>query len=82
MGYFNPRSFSDPGEYVSVTPSDSTIHSNIRALYVGATAGNLAVDFGNGTVTIPVDAYTLHPMLGVQKVLSTGTTATPIFKVI
>ena len=63
---------------LGVTPSNSTILPGIRALYVGG-AGDVAVTFNDGTaLTLTgVLAGTLLP-IQVQKVMSTGTTATNI----
>jgi hypothetical protein len=63
---------------VAVTPSDSTILPNIRALFVGG-AGNVAVTFNDGSaVTLTgVLAGSLLP-IQVQKVMLTNTTATNI----
>lgn len=66
----------------AVTPSDVTVLVGARALYVGG-AGNLTVEMLNpesaaATVTFSgVPAGTLLP-ISVERVLSTGTTATLI----
>lgn len=63
---------------VAVTPSDSTVLALTRGLYVGG-AGAVAVRMANGTTGTfsAVSAGTLLPFQ-VDKVLSTGTTATLI----
>lgn len=62
----------------SVTPSDSATIGRTRALYIGG-AGDVAVRFSNGATathaSVPAGS-TL--MVEVDKVLSTGTTATNI----
>jgi hypothetical protein len=63
---------------VAVTPSDSTVLTTTRAIFVGG-AGNLAVVMasGNSLTLTGVTAGSLLPMR-VTKVKSTGTTATNI----
>ncbi|MGA0398230.1 MAG: spike base protein, RCAP_Rcc01079 family [Ilumatobacteraceae bacterium] len=64
---------------VAVTPNDSTdLTDTSRALYVGA-AGDVKVDmYGSGTVTfVGVTAGSVLPVR-VDRVYSTGTTATSI----
>lgn len=62
---------------VAVTPSDSTVIPTTRGLYIGVT-GNVAVRMANGDlITIPNVAVGQLPRQ-VDKVLSTGTTATSI----
>ena len=63
---------------VAVTPSDATVLSNTRALYIG-TAGNLAVTMNDGVSATfsNVIGGTILPVQ-VTKVLSTGTTASNI----
>jgi hypothetical protein len=70
---------SAPGVFVPITPSDviDLTSKNFRGIYVGG-AGNLAVDFGAGSFVVPVFAGSSLPMLGVKRVLATGTTATSI----
>jgi hypothetical protein len=76
--------FSDhrnPGpavDFAAVTPSDSTVLSGVRALYVGVT-GNLAVrPVGGSAVTfVAVPAGMILP-IAVDRVMSTNTTATSI----
>jgi hypothetical protein len=59
----------------AITPSDATIIPITRAVYVGVT-GNIAVRHGDGTlVTYSNVAVGVFP-IQVDKVLSTGTTAT------
>lgn len=62
---------------VSVTPNDSTVLVTTRSLFVGV-SGNLAVQMADGeTITfanVPVGIFPIQ----VDKVLSTGTTATNI----
>jgi hypothetical protein len=70
---------SDPvTDGVAVTPSDSTVLTTTRAVFVGG-AGNLAVVMasGNSLTLTGVTAGTVLP-LRVTKVKSTGTTATNI----
>jgi hypothetical protein len=63
---------------VAVTPSDSTVLTTTRAIFVGG-AGNLAVILSSGTTLVltGVTAGTLLP-LRCTKVKSTSTTATNI----
>lgn len=67
-----------PQDYVPITPSD-TAQVNFRGIYVGGTAGNVAVQMNGGaTRTIPVIAN--QELRGqISKVLATGTTATTLF---
>lgn len=59
----------------AITPSDSAIIPVTRGVYVGV-SGNVAVRMADGTlVTFPAAAIGEHPWQ-VDKVLSTGTTAT------
>jgi hypothetical protein len=70
---------SDPvTDGVAVTPSDSTVLTTTRAVFVGG-AGNLAVVMasGNSLTLTGVTAGSVLP-LRVTKVKSTGTTATNI----
>jgi ethanolamine utilization microcompartment shell protein EutS len=63
---------------ITVTPSDTTVLSSVRALYVGG-AGDVAVTMQDGsTGTLP--NATAGSILPVQciKVMATGTTATNI----
>jgi len=63
---------------VSITPSDSTVLSGIRGLYVGG-AGNVAVtmaDGSTGTYTAVAAGTTLAT--APTKVMATNTTATNI----
>jgi hypothetical protein len=65
---------------VAVTASDSTIIPTCRALYIGVT-GAVAVRMANGDlVTFSAVAVGILP-IQVNKVLSTGTTATTILAV-
>mgnify|MGYP003624471444 CR=1 FL=1 len=70
---------SDPAvSAVAVTPSDSTVLDDPRALYIGV-AGDVTVEVGaGGTVVL----FTAHPVgympVQVTKVMATGTTATGI----
>jgi hypothetical protein len=63
---------------VAVTPSDSTVLTTTRALWVGG-AGNLSVVMKNGT-TLTLNSVPAGSMLSlrVTKVRSTSTTATNI----
>lgn len=63
---------------VAVTPSDSTVLTTTRAVFVGG-AGNLSVVMSSGTTLVltGVTAGTLLP-IRVTKVKSTNTTATNI----
>ena len=65
----------------AVTPSDSTVISPTRALYVGAT-GDVKVDMADGTTVTYANlaAGIIHP-LSVTRVYSTDTTATSIIAV-
>jgi hypothetical protein len=63
----------------AVTPSDSTVLTAVRALWVGG-AGNVAVVFRNTATAVTlvgVPAGTLLPT-SVVKVMSTNTTASSI----
>lgn len=61
----------------AVTASDATIIPTTRALYIGVT-GNIAVRMANGDLptfaNVPVGVFPIQ----VDKVLSTGTTASSI----
>lgn len=63
---------------IDITPSDATVLSFVRGLYIGGT-GDVAVTMkGGGSVTYEaVPAGTFMP-IHVTKVLATGTTATAI----
>jgi hypothetical protein len=69
---------SDPAKFGgAVTPSDSTVLTPTRALYVG-TAGNVSVLMMNGvTVTFSNVQAGILP-IQVTQVLATGTTASNI----
>lgn len=62
----------------SITASDTTrldkAYTGLRAVWIG-TAGNLAVDCGQGAVTIPNVPVGILPIPGLQKVMATNTTA-------
>lgn len=63
----------------AVTPSDTTVLSPTRGLFIGG-AGNVTVDFADGTTGVLLTAIsvgTIHPV-SVVKVKATGTTATAI----
>ena len=67
------------GNAAAVTPSDTTVLTSVRALYVGG-AGDLSLVFpGNPTAVVftAVPAGTLLPVQA-HLVRSTGTTATAI----
>lgn len=64
----------------AITPSDSTVYSPaLRGVWVGG-AGNLAIEFSDGTsgIFVGVPAGYLLPVREVVKVKATGTTATDI----
>lgn len=63
----------------AVTPSDSTVLADVRALYVGG-AGNVAVIFKGGTSAVTLTGVTAGSILPIRvtKVMSTNTTATSI----
>ena len=64
----------------AITPSDNTVIPVTRAIYVGVT-GNVAVRHADGTlVTYTAAAVGEHPWQ-VDKVLSTGTTATTMIAI-
>jgi hypothetical protein len=67
---------------ISVTPSDSTVLSSVRGLYVGGT-GDVAVVMEDGSTPIykAVPIGTILP-IKCSKVKSTGTTATLIVALI
>lgn len=69
---------SDPASgLVSITPSDTADIPGIRALWVGG-AGNIAIDAGNGAVTlVGVAAGSLLPIQA-KRVMATNTTADDI----
>jgi hypothetical protein len=58
----------------TITKSDSTVLPLTAAVYVGV-AGDLAVQYRDGTQDIIRNAYAGYHPLQVVKVLSTGTTA-------
>ena len=69
---------SDPAVFAAtVTPSDSTVLTPTRGLYVG-TSGNIAVQMSDGSnvtfVSVPQGILPVR----VVKVLATGTTASNI----
>lgn len=71
-----------PGiDAVAITKSDGTVIAETRGIYVGG-AGDVAVRMisGNSATFVGVPAGTLLP-LRVDKVLSTGTTATSMVAV-
>lgn len=62
----------------AVTPSDATILSGVRALYVGG-AGDVAVTFNDGSTATFVGVVSGFILpVQVSRVMSTGTTATNI----
>lgn len=63
----------------AVTPSDSTVLTRVRALYVGG-AGNVAVTFPGNPTAVTFVGVMAGAVLPVQaeKVMSTNTTATSI----
>lgn len=72
---------ADAPAYVGadVTPSDSTVLTKTRALYVG-TGGNVAVVFATGSTAVTlknVNDGSILP-IGVTKVMLTNTTASDI----
>lgn len=62
----------------SWTPSNTALigdtYTGVRGIWVG-TAGNLALDFGAGSVVFTNVPVGLFPCPGVKKILSTGTAA-------
>jgi hypothetical protein len=70
---------SDAGPWKVLTPSSSPQPRGIRGIYATG-AGNLAVDFGEGVVTIPIAAGQFLPMGGINLV-TTATTATGLFAI-
>lgn len=77
-GAYRDANATVPGHgAVAVTPSDSTVLPVTRALYVGTT-GNVAVMMADDmTITFSTVPVGILP-IQVQKVLSTGTTASNI----
>ena len=71
------RDVSSSYDAVAVTASDATVIPACRALYVGVT-GNIAVRMASGNAAtfanVPVGVFPVQ----VDKVLSTGTTASSI----
>jgi hypothetical protein len=61
----------------AVSTNDTTVIPTTRALYIGTT-GNVAVRIGGSNVTLPTVPVGVLPVQ-VDKVLSTGTTASNIF---
>lgn len=67
-----------------VTPNDSAdLAESPKALLIGGTAGNIAIDAVNGATNmiIPVVAGQLFDAVRVRRVRATGTTATPIYAI-
>lgn len=64
---------------VAVTPSDTTLLAPTRGLYIGG-AGNVTVDFADGTTGILFTAPPVGTLLPISviRVKATGTTATAI----
>ena len=69
---------SDPAKFgQAVTPSDSTVLTPTRALYVGVTGDVTALMMNGETITFKAAAVGILP-IQVTKVLATGTTAANI----
>jgi hypothetical protein len=63
---------------VTITPSDSTVFAQTKALYLGA-SGNVAVTMADGTTaTFTALAAGVFHLLSVKQIKATGTTATGI----
>jgi len=74
--FARPPSATAPAyDWAAITANDTTIHHNLRAIYVG-TSGNLAVVSSEGSTetfsSVPVGILAIAPEI----VKSTGTTAT------
>jgi hypothetical protein len=70
-----------PSDYVPVTPNDSSdLAVRAGGLYIGGTAGNIVVRTGLGGTTSRTIAVAANSFIPGEftRVLSTGTTATPI----
>jgi hypothetical protein len=78
MGQHRTAASTAPAAHaVAVTPNDSTTFPVTRALYIGTT-GNVAVRMASG-VTITFTAVPVGVLpIQVDRVLSTGTTASTI----
>ena len=69
---------SNAARAVAVTPNDTTVIQTTRALWVGV-AGNVAVRMAGDGLTITFTGAPIGVLpVQVDKVLSTGTTATTI----
>jgi hypothetical protein len=64
---------------VAITPNDTTLVAPTRGLYIGG-AGNITVDFADGTSGILLTAPVVGAIIPVSviRVKATGTTATAI----
>lgn len=64
---------------VAVTPSNTTLIAPTRGLYIGG-AGNVTVDFADGTTDVLFTAPPVGTLLSISviRVKATGTTATAI----
>lgn len=71
---------TDPaGRLAAVTPSDSTVLSGVRALWIGG-AGNVAIRAGGMTAAVTLVGATAGQIIPIRAnvVMSTNTTATNI----
>jgi hypothetical protein len=68
---------SGTDNFAAVTPSDSTVLTGVRGIYVGGT-GDLTVVGGDGATTVTFKAVPVGTVLNISpsKVKATGTTAT------
>lgn len=68
------------GGAVAVTASDVTVYDPpLRGIVLGG-SGLVALVFADAsTMTMTLATGVLHPITGISKVMSTGTTATPIY---
>lgn len=68
------------GGAVAVTPSDVTEYDPpLRGLFVNGFGAVALVFYDGTTFTGSVNSNTFHPIAGIKKVMSTGTTATGIY---
>lgn len=76
----NSNSGPVTGGAVAVTPSDSTVYDPpLRGLYING-SGTVAIVFADATTFSGTLATgIIHPIAGIGKVMSTGTTATGIY---
>lgn len=71
------RDISSAYDAAAVTPDDNTVIPTVRGLFIG-TGGNLAVRMASGNTVTFANASEGIFTIQVDKVLSTGTTATGI----